>query len=77
MTTDHDFDDVDLTVFTLTCAECDAGDHITSYDQASAEGWTRVTYAPDLPMANYVGICPDCRPHWEGITEHGDVVPQE
>lgn len=47
--------------FTLVCADCDAGDEITSFDQALAEGWSRIDFAPDLPMANYVGLCPDCR----------------
>lgn len=46
--------------FTLTCAECDAGTGIGSHEQAVAEGWTEITYAPDLPMANYVGLCPEC-----------------
>jgi hypothetical protein len=60
--------------FTLVCAQCDAGDHITSYDQALTEGWTRIEFAPDLPMANYVGICPDCRDDFEGIMQDGNVT---
>lgn len=53
--------------FTLTCAECDAGTGIESYEEAVAEGWAEITYAPDLPMANYVGLCPECLElfeHW-------------
>lgn len=51
--------------FTLVCYECDAGDGIDSHAQAVAEGWTSIDYAPDLPMANYVGLCPDCREAFE------------
>jgi hypothetical protein len=38
---------------------------IESNDQAMAEGWTGIDYAPDLPMANFVGLCPDCREKFE------------
>lgn len=47
--------------FTLTCTECDAGMNIESEPQALAEGWTDIDYAPELPMANYSGLCPDCQ----------------
>jgi hypothetical protein len=47
--------------FTLVCADCDAGMDITSREQALAAGWSDITFAPDLPMANYVGLCPSCR----------------
>lgn len=53
--------------FSLVCSECDAGMGIASYEQAMAEGWTDIDYAPDLPMANFIGVCPDCRErfgHW-------------
>jgi hypothetical protein len=50
--------------FSLVCSECDAGTDIESHDQATAEGWTDIDYAPDLPMANFIGLCPDCR---EGV----------
>jgi hypothetical protein len=53
--------------FSLVCRECDAGMNIESHAQAVATGWTEIDYAPDLPMANYVGLCPDCREtfsHW-------------
>jgi hypothetical protein len=46
--------------FSLICTECDAGMEIRSYEQAVAEGWTNIEYAPDLPMANYLGLCPEC-----------------
>jgi hypothetical protein len=46
--------------FTLVCEQCDAGQEIRTQDEAEALGWTLIIYAPDLPMANYVGICPDC-----------------
>ena len=47
--------------FTLVCVDCDAGMEITSYDEAIANGWTDIEYAPDLPMSNYLGWCPACR----------------
>ena len=53
--------------FSLVCYECDAGMYIESHGQATAEGWMEIDYAPDLPMANYIGLCPDCREqygHW-------------
>lgn len=52
--------------FSLTCAECDAGTEIASFEEAAAAGWTEIDYAPDLPMANFVGLCPQC---WE-LAEH-------
>ena len=58
---------VDRVAFSLVCSECDAGSDIESLDHAAAEGWSEIDYAPDLPMANYVGLCPDCRErfaHW-------------
>jgi hypothetical protein len=51
--------------FSLVCSECDAGTDIASHDQAVAEGWTGIDYAPDLPMANFVGLCPECREQFE------------
>lgn len=48
-------------VFSLTCAECDAGQEIPSQAEAEAAGWTEICYAPDLPMANFLGLCPECR----------------
>jgi hypothetical protein len=48
-------------VFSLVCEICDAGSNVTSREQAIAEGWTDIIYAPDLPMANFVGLCPDCK----------------
>ena len=47
--------------FTLVCRDCDAGIGVDSQEQAVAEGWAEIDCAPDLPMANYVGCCPDCR----------------
>jgi hypothetical protein len=58
----NDFrDDIDLTVFSLVCEQCDAGSNVPSYDAAIIDGWTEIEYRPDLPMANYCGLCPDCR----------------
>jgi uncharacterized protein (UPF0264 family) len=58
--------------FTLVCADCDAGCDVASFDQALADGWSRIEFAPDLPMANYVGLCPACRE--ERLATWGKVV---
>jgi hypothetical protein len=50
--------------FSLVCRDCDAGMNITSHDHAVAEGWTEIDYAPELPMANFVGLCPECLEHF-------------
>jgi hypothetical protein len=34
---------------------------IDSYEQALDGGWSEISYEPDLPMANFLGLCPDCR----------------
>ncbi len=47
--------------FSLVCFHCDAGMEMATIDQALAEGWTGIEFAPDLPMANWLGLCPDCR----------------
>ena len=57
-TPDADANDI---CFSLVCYHCDAGMHIDSHEQAVVEGWTDIEYYPDLPMANYIGNCPDCR----------------
>jgi hypothetical protein len=46
--------------FSIVCYGCDAGMGIGSEEQATAEGWTAIEYRPDLPMAYYIGYCPDC-----------------
>jgi hypothetical protein len=48
-------------VFSLTCAHCDAGEGLQSQEDAINAGWIRITEAPELPMANFVGICPSCK----------------
>ena len=55
--------------FSLVCTECDAGLNVADYAQAMAEGWSEIDYVPNLPMANFVGLCPNCREgieHWPG-----------
>ena len=47
-------------IFSLTCADCDAGEGVASEAEAIEEGWTRIQPQPDLPEANYLGICPAC-----------------
>ena len=58
------FDHADVR-FTLICCQCDAGMEITSYDQAVAAGWSAIDYAPELSMANFIGVCLDCLESFE------------
>jgi hypothetical protein len=51
--------------FSLTCESCDGGMEIGSYEEAISAGWTDICYAPDLPMANFLGLCPECRTRQE------------
>jgi hypothetical protein len=60
-------------VFSLVCENCDAGMEIGSHEEALDAGWTYLRYAPELPMANFVGLCQDCR----RIEEELDAHPQE
>lgn len=48
-------------VFSLVCERCDAGMEVDTYEQALDEAWTSISYEPDLSMANFLGLCPDCR----------------
>ncbi len=47
--------------FSLVCSDCDAGEGIATEEEAMDEGWTEIEPAAQLPQANYLGICPDCR----------------
>jgi len=47
--------------FSLACEACDGGMEIASYEEAITAGWTDICYAPDLTMANFLGLCPECR----------------
>jgi hypothetical protein len=58
MSSDHIPADVP---FSLACEGCDGGMEIGSYEEAIAAGWTDICYAPDLSMANFLGLRPDCR----------------
>lgn len=51
--------------FSLTCEGCDGGMEIGSYDEAIEAGWTDITYAPEQLMANFLGLCPECRQRQE------------
>ena len=51
----------DDVAFSLICSECDGGLHLHSKEEALEEGWTDIEFAPDLPMANFLGLCPHCR----------------
>jgi len=55
--------------FSLVCINCDAGMDIESREQAIAEGWTEISFEPHMPMANYSGLCPDCKPEWDRAPE--------
>jgi hypothetical protein len=44
--------------FSLVCRGCDPGTDMRSNDQALAGGWSEINYAPDLPMADFIGIMP-------------------
>jgi len=59
-------------VSSLVCEYCDTGDNIGSHEEAIAAGWSDIQYAPDLPMANSVGLCPACRAFEEGGAADGD-----
>lgn len=47
--------------FSLVCERCDAGTEIETYEDALNCGWSDISYEPDCPMANFIGLCPDCR----------------
>jgi len=71
VTIDHEIEknqrptDPDL-MFSLTCRQCDAGQHITCYEEAVLEGWMEIHEAEEDwrtsdMLGNYMGLCPDCR----------------
>jgi hypothetical protein len=47
--------------FSLVCERCDAGMEIGTYEDALDQGWSDISYEPDCPMANFIGLCPECR----------------
>ncbi len=49
--------------FVVACYECDC-DSPDSYEQAMAEGWTQIEYAPEGFSSNFFGYCPA-----HGLTE--------
>jgi len=51
--------------FSLACECCDGGMEIGSFEEAMSAGWTDICYAPDLPTANFLGLCPECRKRLE------------
>jgi hypothetical protein len=52
--------------FVLSCAFCDA-DSPDTYEEAIQQGWVDIQ-ADDGFSWNYLGICPACRPDWEGAS---------
>ncbi len=51
--------------FSLTCEECDGGMEIGSYEEAVEQGWTGIEYTPEQMLANFLGLCPECRQRLE------------
>ena len=45
----------------ITCYECDAGQHLASIRQAVDEGWTEIIGGEDLTVTSHLGTCPICR----------------
>ena len=58
--------------FSLVCETCDAGMEIETYEQALGDGWTDIQFTPDLPQANFVGLCPECSREWNAPRPGGD-----
>ena len=50
--------------FVLACAHCDA-DSPDTFAEAIQQGWIEIERADGFSW-NYLGICPSCRPEWEG-----------
>ncbi len=51
--------------FSLTCEGCDGGMEVGSYEEAISTGWTDISYTPEQLMANFLGLCPQCRQRQE------------
>lgn len=45
--------------FSLECYSCDAGQGISSLEEARLRGWRHIL-PNDGPAWNYLGDCPDC-----------------
>ncbi|MEZ6063574.1 MAG: hypothetical protein R3C19_24760 [Planctomycetaceae bacterium] len=45
----------------LTCSDCDDGQHIASLTEAIDAGWTEIRPVSNLLEATHLGLCPDCR----------------
>jgi Fe2+ or Zn2+ uptake regulation protein len=53
--------------FSIVCRECATASEVESNEQAFAEGWSEIDYAPRRQHTCYAGLCPDCREtfeHW-------------
>lgn len=57
---DYAPDEVDAIPFSLVCVDCDAGMDMPNLAAALAAGWQAIELCPDLPQANYLGLCPEC-----------------
>lgn len=55
--------------FTISCGRCDDGAHITSGEQARAEGWADITCVPENAGENWVGYCAECQRQDEAETD--------
>lgn len=60
--------------FSLTCESCDGGMEIGSYEEALLSGWTDIVFAPEQLLANYLGLCPECRQREEQL-QRGRCLP--
>lgn len=51
--------------FVLACAHCDA-DSPETLAEAIQQGWIDIERHDGFSW-NFLGICPSCRPQWEGV----------
>lgn len=61
--------------FSLVCRECGVGADGECHDQAVADGWSGIDYAPHLLAADFIGLCPECRErfgHWPTAEDQTD-----
>jgi hypothetical protein len=44
----------------ISCIECDDGQHIGTRKQAERNGWTEIYEQDDCCETTHYGLCPDC-----------------
>lgn len=62
--------------FSLACEDCDGGMEIGTYEEAIRLGWTDIVFAPNQLMANYLGLCPECRQRQEQLQQGRNLPPR-